>query len=120
MSGFLRRWRESVQRNDRIQEATVRLYHRTDRADLILRDGFRDGRAPSFPRLLGVWLSNRPLDVNEGPKGDELLAVDVDESSINEYEVIEEGKPYREWCVPASLLNARAVVWVVNENGADG
>jgi len=53
----------------------------------------------------GVWLSNVPLDVNEGARGDTLLQVELPVETINDYEWIEEGKPYREWLVPARLIN---------------
>jgi hypothetical protein len=29
---------------------------------------------------------------------------------IDAYELLEEGKPYREWCIPAALINDRATV----------
>ena len=48
----------------------MKLYHRTDvlAARAILRAGFRDGRGTYLTRhvFTGVWLSDRPLDENEG------------------------------------------------------
>lgn len=44
------------------------LYHRTCDADAILATGFRDGEGSygtGTPRW-GVWISDVPLDVNEG------------------------------------------------------
>jgi len=29
----------------------------------------------------------------------------TDDLDLDEWELVEEGKPYREWCVPAELLN---------------
>jgi hypothetical protein len=33
--------------------------------------------------------------------------------------LIEDGMPYREWCVPAARLNERATVRLLTENEAD-
>ena len=53
----------------------------------------------------GVWLSDRPLDANEGAHGDVLLAVEIPVDDVLFYEWVEEGKPYREFLVPAELVN---------------
>ena len=53
----------------------------------------------------GVWLSNEPLDGNEGAKGDTVLAIEIPEDLLAEYEWVEEGKPYREFMVPAEIVN---------------
>jgi hypothetical protein len=99
------------------------LYHSTtpEAALGILRDGFkipRSGRgwvgmeAP----WEGVWVSTTPLDFNEGCKGDTVLRLraSLAADALREYEIIEEGKPYREWCVPANLLNCFCVVRVAD------
>jgi hypothetical protein len=87
------------------------LYHRTHApvAKRILSDGFRDGSGTymTSEEHSGVWLSNVPLDENEGASGDTLLQVELLEQTIADYEWIEDGKPYREWLVPARLLNER-------------
>lgn len=102
--------------NDRV----VILYHSTEprSAQLILQNGFVDG--PAYSELLniaGVWLSDRPLDGNEGAKGDVLLEVqmDLEDAELADFEVIEDGKPYREWCAPAALVNQNAAVRLVEE-----
>src|SRR6266699_2442609 len=61
-----------------------------------------------------VWLSNNPLDENEGTKGPVLLEVSVKAThrEMAQFEWIEEGKPYREWLIPATFLNSRMVVKV--------
>jgi len=66
-----------------------------------------------------VWLSNEPLDCNEGAKSDVLLevALDVEEDDLAAYEWPEEGKPYREWLIPAAIVNARATVRIVEDEG---
>jgi len=56
-------------------------YHRTttQAAQQILKDGFRDatGAYLTTSEWTGVWLSDVPLDVNEGAVGDCLLRVDL-------------------------------------------
>ncbi len=89
-------------------------FHSTDAAYVILRDGFRDGTGNymfSGLTLTGVFIADRPVDCNEGATGAQVLAVElVDEVTIAEFELVEDGKPYREWCVPAEILNRHATV----------
>jgi hypothetical protein len=95
----------------------MRLFHRTsaENAALIMSNGFRDASGDygtsdeSGKPILwtGVWLSDVPLDSNEGLDGDTMLEVifdDVAESILDDFEWVEEGKPYREWLVPAAAL----------------
>jgi hypothetical protein len=97
------------------------LFHRTSSADAarIIREGFGDasGAYMTTRRHVGVWLSDRPLDENEGAIGDTLLEVDLSltEDAIAEYEWTEEGKPYREWLMPAELINGNARVAIAAE-----
>jgi hypothetical protein len=61
----------------------------------------------------GVWVSNVPLDVNEGADGDRLLTIEVSEEAIADYEWVQDPSfGYREWLVPAELLNRFPVVEV--------
>jgi len=85
----------------------MKLYHRTYRAREILTEGFRDGKGRYMTdrEWEGVWFSDRPLNLNEGAGGDTLLAIEIPENAIAEYEWIEDGKPYREFLIPASLAN---------------
>jgi len=57
------------------------LYHTTsgEKADAIKRDGFRDGVGSYMTDTehCGVWLSDRPLDANEGAWGDTTIAIDL-------------------------------------------
>src|SRR5260370_37213563 len=93
---------------------TDRYYHTTDAADAILRDGFRDATGSymfATIELTGVWLGDTIMDINEGATGDQVLCVEwPDDVSLDEFEIIEDEKPYREWCVPAALINSRASV----------
>jgi len=84
----------------------VIFYHRTRAARKILREGFRDSvRFIGGLKLRGIWLSDFPLDCNEGAKGNELLEITLPDScEVSHYELIEEGKPYREWCIPARTI----------------
>lgn len=49
----------------------MRVYHRTDYAAAILGDGFRDatGTYLTGEEHSGVWVSDRPLDEDEGADG---------------------------------------------------
>lgn len=87
------------------------LYHRApkDAVNAILEHGFKDGSGHYLTThtYSGVWLSNVPLDENEGACGDCLLEVlvELSDGEIAKYEWIEDGKPYREFLVPASVVN---------------
>ena len=71
--------------------------------------------------MRGVWLSLVPLGSSEGAgvaDADEhvLLAVEgLQEEGVRDFELVEDGKPYREWCVPAALLNACAQTRLLDE-----
>ena len=68
--------------------AFVILYHRTQAAEQILSGGFRDGEGTYLTEQVwrGVWLSDQPLDANEGAYGDTVLCVDIPEEIVAEYE----------------------------------
>jgi len=88
----------------------MRTYHRTFQADAILRDGFKDstGTYLTDREHTGVWLSDRPLDINEGADGDRLLSIDIPEEVFRKWEEAweESGKPYREALIPAQIVNS--------------
>jgi hypothetical protein len=54
--------------------------------------------------LRGVWLADERLDENEGAEGDAVLILEIPVSVIREFELIEDGKPYREFIVPAQIV----------------
>lgn len=88
------------------------VYHRTQHADAIERDGFRDGyklatsEGGDALEFRGVWVSTEwPLDENEGAHGSTVLALDIPEEVFVEYEWVEEDKTYREAMIPAANLN---------------
>jgi hypothetical protein len=96
----------------------IRLYHRTNFADSILAVGFRDSTDHYMTADLhtGVWFSDVPLDDNEGADGDTLLAIELPEDAVAPYEWLEEGKPYREFLIPAELANSAGTPVIVNED----
>jgi hypothetical protein len=105
-----------------------RLYHVTgeETARKILADGFLDGDPPpgfdvgeaTYSLLRGVWLSNRPLESSEGVQGKTVLIVQfrIGVRRFSRFEVIEEGKTYREWVMPAAFI-ARHAATRRNGNG---
>jgi len=92
------------------------LFHATttEQAEAILRDGFVDGRGNYVAEieLSGVWLFDFPLDAKVSAWGDAVLAVSfaLPLSCLAEFEVIEDEKPYREWCVPSDFIRQHATV----------
>jgi hypothetical protein len=87
------------------------LFHTTSLAVArrIVRSGFVDSE--NWPPFVGVWVADRILDAGDGVATACGAAVRMDSSGVDlsSYEVITEGKPpdaYREWIVPAALLNA--------------
>jgi hypothetical protein len=105
----------------------VRVFHITspEAAAAILRDGFRDGVIGRgwWPDERGVWVANPHTDPSSlGARRElNLLAVDVPEDELADYEVIEYDidtgerfdKGGREWIVPAAVLNR----WPVQDLG---
>lgn len=95
----------------------MKFYHSTTlaAAKAILASGFKDstGYYRTDRKHTGVWLSDYPLDENDGCKGHTVLLVTgLLDSDISDYEWIEEWqwKPYREWLVPAWMLNGKVTV----------
>jgi hypothetical protein len=83
-------------------------YHQTDTAEAILRYGFRDQERFRLGKLLlsGVFISDIPTAGGAGENGNQVLKITLpDGCDISDYELIEEGKHYREWCVPSELIN---------------
>ncbi len=100
-------------RKRRLHDPSIRLFHATsgEAATQIGRDGFEDrtGYYLTDTTWTGVWVSDVPLDENDfdikPSPTDAYFAIDADEARIAEFEWIEEGKTYREWLIPAVLLN---------------
>jgi hypothetical protein len=96
----------------------MKLYHRTFHADAILSEGFRvgEGTYMTAHRHEGVWLSDIPLDVNDGAMGDIVLAVDIPEEIVTDYEWVQDGIGYREFLVPAEVVNRYSKPEVVEDD----
>jgi hypothetical protein len=101
----------------------MRLYHRSspNAAASILAVGFRDGEGYylSDTRWRGVWLSDDPyLDITMPGVGGTLIeaTIGVPPERLAEYEWVEAGKGYREFLVPAELINARSTLRVVPDS----
>ncbi len=105
----------------------MRLFHVTtdEAAAAILTDGFRDatGTYGTGHRVTGVWLSNRPLDENEGTKGGTALEVilDLPDAEIIEWEWVEEGggSGYREFLIPVAIVNSATTVRILTGDDLD-
>ena len=91
----------------------MKVYHRAgsdQAAESIDRVGFQDGTGNYLTSTLhtGVWVADTPLDPNDYGHGQwdaPVVEMDVAELAIANFEWIEDGKPYREWLVPAADLN---------------
>ena len=94
------------------------LYHCTTEAAArqILAVGFRDhmDRYLTDREWTGVWLSDRPLNNTEGASGDTVLQIEIADEILTPYEWVQEGKSYREWIVPAAVLNKDGRVTLAN------
>jgi len=87
----------------------MRLYHHSPHCEAILREGFHDRRGYWLVGHLfwqGVWVENAP---GRGPDGRDwrVIAVDLPEELAARYELTELDKrlPFREFLVPADVLN---------------
>jgi hypothetical protein len=93
----------------------ITLFHVTtvENAAAILRGGFVDGHRKYLTdtELRGVFLSDRPLE-DEGDTDPIVLAVTFNllPSALEDFELVEAGKLYREWCVPAEIIRTKATV----------
>jgi hypothetical protein len=87
----------------------LRYYHTTNAAESILVAGFRDNSGCQSLQgitLTGVFVSEQPLDGDESVAGEEVLEVDLpDDLDLDHYRLVEDGKHYKRWCIPARLLN---------------
>ena len=85
----------------------MKLYHPTIHAPEILRDGFGEttGTYLTESDNSGVWLYDRPVDHRMGG-GDEaeMLVVEMPESIVAAFEWVTT-PAYRQFLIPAALLN---------------
>jgi len=85
----------------------MKLFHVTNEAKAIFDQGFKNGSGSYLTDRIwkGVWLSDQPLEEGEGAVGTSVLVLEIPEDVVTEYEWIEEVKPFREFLVPADVLN---------------
>jgi len=87
----------------------MKCYHATSglAAEKIEKFGFKDGTGSYMTDQshTGVWIADRPLDENDGAISEALFEIEIDEADIAGFEWIEEGKAFREFLVPAAILN---------------
>jgi hypothetical protein len=103
------------------EERIMHVFHRTYCAAAIIAEGFQDrrGRRHTEQEQSGVWVSDHPLDAIEGVHGDTLLTLEVPEEILLEYEWRQE-VGYREFLVPAALLNQFGPPRTIGEDAARG
>lgn len=93
--------------------AGVVLYHHTtiENARTIIGEGFRDsaGFFLNTRTWTGVWFSSSPRGSEEV---DAVLTVrlDIDEQELSSWEWTGEGRDYREWLIPANIVNQRGTI----------
>lgn len=84
-------------------------YHTTNAAESILLDGFQDNSGSyglEGVTLTGVFISDQPQDGSESVAGEEVLEVDLpNHLNLDRYRLVEDGKRFKQWCIPARLLN---------------
>ena len=84
----------------------MKLYHWTLNKKAVEKNGFVDGGEYSAHGIRGVWFADQILGTLDGVgKGSELLTVEIPEGIIKPFEWKEKGVGYREWCIPASVVN---------------
>ena len=91
----------------------MRLFHRTtiQDAESIWNDGFQDSTVTvddgcAGEQFVGVRLFDDSIGWNTNPDGNHLLlAIEIPEDAMSEYEWIKNWEETREFFVPASLVN---------------
>jgi len=85
----------------------MKLFHPTRHAAEILRDGFGEttGTYLTPTDYSGVWLFDRPLDDHIGDDDpDVILELEIPEDVVAPFEWLV-GMPYREFLMPARIVN---------------
>lgn len=105
---------------------SLNLYHRTTIGDAraIVQNGFENQKwrfehedaSTEVKKALGVWLSDRPLDGEDGPPGDAMLEVvmDASEESLELFQLQGAVWDAKLWIVPAEVVNARSTVRILS------
>lgn len=96
-------------------------YHRADaeNARTILDKGFANTSGHFLNNRIwtGVWLTSMPVDSSNAGGDEALLMVKLEtaEQALSRWEWTAEGKSYREWLMPAALVNKCAKVELVEQ-----
>jgi hypothetical protein len=102
------------------------LYHRStiSGAREIIKNGFEDERwsfglrdalTGETVEAYGVWLTDRPLSVGEGPPGDAILEVQVDfsEDALQAFELLGVFEDVRLWVVPSEIVSPHSQIRIL-------
>ena len=82
--------------------------------EAILRDGFINECKETTTGISGVYLADSPGEPDPEYPNDQLLEIILPpEISISQFELFKEGARWREWLVPAGLLNECAEIRVL-------
>ena len=98
--------------------------HTTSAGAEILEKGFLDSTGSYMmvnTTLTGVWVGDHIHSINDGIHGDDVLEIVIDEVHVSPFEVRDlSGKQdFREWCVPASVLNDYGEVRLLSDDEVD-
>ena len=74
--------------------------------DLTSNFGLYSGTTGEPVNTTGVFFSDLVLDENEGICSEAYFLLEIPDQHLASYEWVEEGKAYREWCIPAVLANS--------------
>ena len=84
----------------------MKLYLWTVNKKAVEKYGFTDGAKRSERDIRGVWFADQILGPLDGVgEGSELLTVEIPTEIIEAFEWKEQGTGYREWCIPADIVN---------------
>ena len=91
------------------------------RVGLVMTIRVWDGEGTYMTGIIhrGVWVSDRPLDFGQGAKGEFLLCLDLPDDVLEPFEWVEEGKTYREFLVPAEIVNSYGPPELCDEDDYD-
>lgn len=98
------------------QQLKMKLYHITanKNAKLIVKNGFKDGigyygvvdsKTGQSKISKGVFLSDEVFTQRRKNENDCVFKINIPAKEIKQYEWVEEIKSYREWCIPAQIVN---------------